>query len=177
MMLAFMAGPTMHTGHQVTYLYMFIMPYLLRCLFQATYPTDPKLQKATYNVFIRESLWQWPLRGRRPHSIPKCLHRKKKPSVHFQMEGTIKAKLQTYRVPVMVSVFKVGCCMERRLRELLASHHLRELPSFPQPTFTALLSAVDHTRTVHFDSDSYPIGIDLLTPCTVCSMQLTFLGT
>jgi hypothetical protein len=76
------------------------------------------------------------------------------------MEGTIKAKLQTYLVPVAVSAFKVGCCVEGRLRELLASHRLRELPSFPQPTFTALSSAVNHTRTVRFDSDSYSIGIN-----------------
>ncbi len=50
--------------------------------------------------------------------------------------------------------------MEGRLRELLASHRLRELPSFPQPTFTALLSPVDHTRTIRFNSNSHPIGID-----------------
>jgi hypothetical protein len=47
----------------------------------------------------------------------------------LQTESTIKAKLRTYLVPVAVSVFKVGCCVEGQLRELLASHHLRELPS------------------------------------------------
>jgi hypothetical protein len=46
------------------------------------------------------------------------------------------------------------------LRELLTSYRLRELPSFPQPTFTALSSAVNRTRDVRFDSNSYPIGID-----------------
>jgi hypothetical protein len=80
--------------------------------------------------------------------------------MHFRTEGTIKEKLRTYLVPVVVSAFKVGCCVEGRLRELLASHHLRELPSFPQTTFTALLSTVDHTRAARFDSNSYPIGID-----------------
>jgi hypothetical protein len=35
-----------------------------------------------------------------------------------------------------------------------------------QPTFTTLLSAVDRTRTVCFDSNSYPIGID--THATRC---------
>jgi hypothetical protein len=53
-----------------------------------------------------------------------------------------------------------SCQVERWLRELLASNHLRELPSFPQPTFTALSSAVNRTRAISFDSDSYPIGID-----------------
>jgi hypothetical protein len=37
---------------------------------------------------------------------------------------------------------------------------LRELPTISRPTFTALLSAIDCTRTVRFDSVSYPIGID-----------------
>jgi hypothetical protein len=50
--------------------------------------------------------------------------------------------------------------MEGRPRELLTSHCPRKLPSFPRPTFTALSSVIDHTRTVQFDSDSYPIGID-----------------
>ncbi len=155
-----MAGPTMHMGHQVTYLQIFIMPYLLRCLFQAAYPTDPMLCKTTYNVFICKSPWRWPTRGRRTHSIPKRLRRKKKPSMRLQTESTVKAKLRIYLVSVAVSAFKVGFCVEGLLRELLASHCPRELPSFPGPNFTALLSAVNHTRAVHFNSDSYPIGID-----------------
>ncbi len=111
-------------------------------------------------VFIRKSPWQWPTSRRRTHSIPKSLRRKKKPSVHLQTELTVKAKLRTYLVSVAVSAFKVGCRVEGRLRELLTSHHPRELPSFPGPNFTALSSAVNHTRAVHFDSNSYPIGID-----------------
>ncbi len=52
-MLAFMAGPTMHIRHQVAYLHMFTMPYLLWYLLQAAYLIDPELWKATYNVFIQ----------------------------------------------------------------------------------------------------------------------------
>jgi hypothetical protein len=159
-MLAFMAGQPMHIRHQVVYLQIFIMPYLFQYLFRAAYPTDPMLWKMTYRVFICESPWQWPLQGRRTHSIPKRLRGKKKLSVHLQTESTFKEKLRTYLVPITVSVFKVDCCVEGRLRELLASHHLRELPSISQPTFTALSSAINCNRTVHFDSDSYPIRID-----------------
>jgi hypothetical protein len=71
-----------------------------------------------------------------------------------------KSMLGTYLVPIAVSIFKVDCCVEGRPRELRPSHHLRELPSISRPTFTALLSTVDHTRTIRFDSNSYPIGID-----------------
>jgi hypothetical protein len=120
MMLVFMAGPTMHIGHQVAYLYLFIMPYLFQYLFQAAYLTYPMLRKMMYCVFIRESPWWWLLRGRRTHSIPKPLCRKKKPSVHLQSESTFKEKLRTYLVPITVSVFEVGCHVEQRLRELLA---------------------------------------------------------
>ncbi len=109
MMLAFIAELTMHTGHQVAYLYMFVMPYLIRYLFQAVHPTDPELRKATYNIYICESLWRWPLQGRRTHSIPKRLRRKKKPSVCLQTKLTIKTKLRTYLVPIAVSILRVGC--------------------------------------------------------------------
>jgi hypothetical protein len=52
MALAFMTGLTMHTGHKFAFLYIFIMPYLLQCLFQAAYPKDPILCRMTYDVFI-----------------------------------------------------------------------------------------------------------------------------
>jgi hypothetical protein len=45
------------------------------------------------------------------------------------------------------------------MREILPSCHLRELPSISRPTCTAILSAVDCTAAVRFDSDSYPIRI------------------
>ncbi len=80
--------------------------------------------------------------------------------MHLQTESTNNAILRTYLVPIVASVFRVGCCMEGRLRELLTSHHPRKLPTFPQPTFTALSSAINHIRTIQFNSNSYPIGID-----------------
>jgi hypothetical protein len=87
---------------------------------------------------------------------------RKKPSMHLQTEATSgKSMLRTYLVPIAVSILKVGGCqVEGQLRELLASPRLRELPSFPQPTFTALSSVVGRTSTVRFDSNSYPIRIE-----------------
>ncbi len=37
---------------KVAYLQLFIMPYLLKFLFQSAYLTDPKLRKTTYHAFI-----------------------------------------------------------------------------------------------------------------------------
>ncbi len=42
------------------------------------------------------------------------------------------------------------------MREILASCHLRELPSIFKPTLTALLSTVDHTMAIHINSKSLP---------------------
>ncbi len=109
-MLALMAGPTMHIEHQVAYLQIFIMAYLFRYLFQAAYPADLMLQKMTYCVFIYESPWQWPLQGRRTHTIPKHLCKRKKPSVHLWTEATnSQSMLRTYLFPIAVSILMVGC--------------------------------------------------------------------
>jgi hypothetical protein len=153
---------------------MFIMPYLFQFLCQAAYPTDPKLRKTTNNVFVQRSPWHWPLQGRQTHSIPKRLHGAKKPCMRFWMEATnSKSKIKTYLVPITVSIFKVGCCIEGQVREILASHGLRELPSISGPTYTALSSVVDRIATVRFDSDSYPIGINThASRCTVNAPHL-----
>ncbi len=66
------------------------------------------------NVIVRGSSWHWLLRGRQIHSIPKHLHRKKKPSMRFWMEveNDGKAKLWAYLIPLAVTLFKVGCHIE-----------------------------------------------------------------
>jgi hypothetical protein len=77
------------------------------------------------------------------------------------MEATnSKSKLRTYLVPIAVSIFKVGCHVKGWMRVILASYHLRELLFVPRPTYTTLLSAVNRTTAVCFDSDSYPIRIN-----------------
>jgi hypothetical protein len=81
--------------------------------------------------------------------------------MHLRMESTIKAKLRTYLVPIAVSIFKAGCRVEGQLREILASHGLRELPSISRPTFTALSSVDNRTNAVQFGSNSYSIGINI----------------
>ncbi len=68
----------------------------------------------------------------------------------------------------------LDCCVKGWLRELLASHQLRELPSISQPTFTALLSMVGRTRAVRFDSNSYPIGIDAHPLCCMVNAPHLF---
>jgi len=71
-----------------------------------------------------------------------------------------QSKLWTYLFPIVVSIFKVGCCVKGQVREILTCHCLRELPSITRPTYTALSSAFDCIAAIRFDSDSYLIGID-----------------
>ncbi len=157
-----MAGPTLESGQQVAYLYFFIMPYLLKFLCQAAYPTEPRLQKKTYHAFVQGSSWHWPLQGRQTHSIPKRLCGKKKPIMRFwtKVESNSKSKLQTYLFPIAVSIFKVGCHIKGWVREILTSCHPRELPSITRPTYTTLSSAIGHILAIWLNSNSYPIGID-----------------
>jgi hypothetical protein len=153
--IAFMAGPTLDTGQQTAYLQLFLLPYLLQVLCRALYPSVPALQKTTYNIFLWGRSWRWPLRGRQSdHPIPKRLHKQKKPSVRFQSNEHInKAKLWTYLVPVVVTLLKVGCCVESclrcwRLRELFHFCRLRELLSVAVSTYTALLGTIDRILTI-----------------------------
>jgi hypothetical protein len=60
---------------------------------------------------------------------PQVRLQEKKPRIHLTKEAIIKSRLQTYLFPIAISVFRVGCCVEGWLRELIASHCLRELPS------------------------------------------------
>jgi hypothetical protein len=79
---------------------------------------------------------------------PQASPQEEQPSMRLIKEVTIKSRIQTYLFPIAVSVFRVGCCVEGQLRELLTSHRPRRLPSFPQTAFTTLSSAIDRTRTV-----------------------------
>jgi hypothetical protein len=160
-MLAFMAGPTLDAGQQAAYLQLFLLPYLLKFLCQAAYPTDPRLWKTTYKVFVWGKSWHWLLRGRQIHSIPKRLRRKKKSSVRIWKEvgNEGKTMLWIYLVPLAVSLFKIGCCIKSSLRlcwlrKIMASCCLRELPSITTLTYATLSNAVDDISAIEFDSDS-----------------------
>jgi hypothetical protein len=174
-LLAFMAGPIMNTGQQVAYLQFFLMPYLLKFLCEAAYPTDPRLRKTTYHTFIRGNSWRWLLQSRPTHTVPKCLRKKKKPSVQFWTEGNNgKFRLRTYLFLIALSVFKVGCRIEGQVKEILTSCCLRELPSITRLPYAALSSAVNCISAVCFDSGSYPIGINTHVSCCMAKAPHLF---
>jgi hypothetical protein len=64
----------------------------------------------------------------------------------------IKKKLPSYLMPALVAAFKVGCCVEIKLRRFLR-------PIQRAPRFLALQGAFLDNPAVQFDSDSFSIGI------------------
>jgi hypothetical protein len=68
-------------------------------------------------------------------------------------DKTITKKLPSYLAPAQFAAFKVGCCVENKLRRFLC-------PIQRAPRFLALQSASLGNPTVRFDSDLFEIGID-----------------
>jgi hypothetical protein len=99
--------------------------------------------------------WGHP-RGARP-KIVKCFKKPKKKlkklvSKEIQ-DKTITKKLPTYLVPSLFDVFKVGCCVENKIRHFLC-------PLQRAPRLLALQSASLTNPADRFDSDSFFIRID-----------------
>ncbi len=171
-----MAGPTMNTGHQIPYLQVFLMPYLLKCLFQAAYLTNPRLWKRTYDIFVQGSSWHLPLQGRQTHSIPKRLREKKKPSVQFWVDVNKGiSRLRTYLVPIaflstkLVVVLRVRWGWFLHLVNWGSSH---PFPDQPSPLYQAWLTAPQP-----FTSTPTPTWLGLIpsTPLTVIGVTTVIL--
>jgi len=62
-------------------------------------------------------------------------------------------KLPSYLMPAFFAAFKVGCCVEDKLRRFLR-------PLQRVPRFLALQGAFLGNPAVRFDSDSFSIGIN-----------------
>jgi hypothetical protein len=165
-MLAFMAGPTLDTGQQITSLYYFIAPYLFTLLFDALLPKDQRQCASTCAVFARGSQWQWPPQTRRVLPAIRRLKRARKPSVRFRQSSTddengSSPTMRTHLLPIASSIFQDGCrienCLRRHLlREIMAPASIRE----PLTAFSAASGAPTCAHSIRFDSDSYQIGVD-----------------
>jgi hypothetical protein len=85
-----------------------------------------------------------------------------------EVENDGKTKLWAYHGLLAISLFRVGCGVESslhfcRLRKIMASCCLRELPSITALTYATLSSVVDGISAIKLDFDSYPIGVDCHT--------------
>ena len=142
------------TGQFLTYLFIYMLPHIIRSLADDLVPRDPVLLKSTIRIFLAEPPWF--LRGTHRAVSRKKVKRYKKPRVRLISEGDKKLnRLRDYLFPLAAATFWVGCRMEiliRRIRRL----------GRPPPRFTALNSVQTHADEsyLRFDSDSYTIGVD-----------------
>jgi hypothetical protein len=153
-----MAGPNnLDTGQFLIYLHVLFLPIFIRLLFLSAIPQDPRLQRATYNVFVRGSSWR--LRGSRAPAHCKRVKKCKKPRVRLRSEqGGSTNNARSYLVLLAFCSFQLGCCLESWLR----CQGLRELPKQALSKLTAMNSELwaPGPYPIGFDSDSFPIGIN-----------------
>ena len=159
MLVACMAGP-LDTGQQIaTYLFLHIIPLLLYHLVYLVLPEDPMSLRLLKKTIAQTSAWR--LRGHPHNARPKrfkCFKKLKKKMVSKEIQDKmikhiITKKLPSYLMPAFFAAFKVGCCVEHKLRLFLC-------PLQRAPRFLAHQGAFLGSPAVRFDSDSFSIGID-----------------
>ena len=150
MLVACMAGP-LDTGQQIaTYLFLHIIPLLLYHLVYLVLPEDPMSFRLLEKTIAQTSAWR--LRGHPHDARPKrfkCFKKPKKKMVSEEIQDkTIKhlftKKLPTYLMPAFFAAFKVGCCVEDKLRRFLR-------PLQRAPRFLAHQGAFLGNPAVRFD--------------------------
>jgi len=154
-----MAGP-LDTGQQIpTYLLLHVITLLLHQLVYLVLPEDSMSFCLLEKTIAQTSAWR--LR-RHPHDARpkrfKCFKKPKKKMVSKEIQDKIlkhlfTKKLPTYLMLAFFAAFKVGCCVEDKLR-----HFLRPLQRTLR--FLAFQGAFLGDPAVRFDSDSFPIGIN-----------------
>jgi len=152
-----MAEP-LDTGQEIaTYLLFNIIPLLIYHLVYLVLREDPMSLCFLAKTIAQTSTWQ--LRGHPRDARPKrfkCFKKPKKKMISKAIQDkTIKQKLPvaSYLVPAFFAAFKVGCCVENKLR-----HFLRPIQRAPR--FLAHQGAFLGDPAVRFNSDSFSIGID-----------------
>ncbi len=121
MLVACMAGP-LNTGQDIaTYLLLHLIPIVLYHLVHLVCPKDPMSFRILAKTIAEMSAWQ--LRGHPHDARPKrfkCFKKQKKKMVSEAIQDKkIKKKLPSYLAPALFAAFKVGCCVENKLRRFL----------------------------------------------------------
>ena len=113
-----MAGTNdLDTGQFLTYLFIYMLPFIIRSLVDDLVPRDPVLLKSTIRIFLAEPPWF--LRGTHRAVSRKKVKQYKKPRVRLISEGDKKLnQLRAYLFPLAAATFRVGCRMEIFLRRI-----------------------------------------------------------
>ncbi len=154
-----MAGSILDTGQYITYLLLlFYLPIFIIFLIENAIPRDPTLRCYLMATILRGTPWR--LRGTICVLKRKRVKRYIKPGRHLIPGNNVKptSKLRPYLLPAAIASSRVGCCVELFLPCLIR-------PSPATTHFLGLMGASEDLTSmgnnqVHFDSDSYPVGID-----------------
>ena len=141
------------------YLLFKIIPLMIYHLIYLILPENPMSFRFLAKTIAQMSAWR--LRGHSCDARPKRLKCFKNPEKKMvckaiqdkTIKQTIKKKLPSYLMPALVAAFKVGCCVETKLRRFL--HPIQRAP-----WFLALQGVFLDNPAVRFNSDSFSIGID-----------------
>ena len=155
-----MAGPPLlDTGQLniITYLFIFLLPIIIISLMRSVFPDNPKALRFLKTTIFRGT--HWPIRG---HRGP-VWRRRRKVKVKVknrnpEMTTTTKHWLRAQLFALAMTSLKVGCQVKSSLRCPRQSHRFHIHASAGIQGDSTLTSG-----QVLFDSDSFPICIDIHT--------------
>jgi hypothetical protein len=158
-LLACVAGSILDTGQYITYLLLLsYLPIFIIFLIENAIPRDPTSCGYLMATILRGTPWH--LWGTICVLRHKRVKQYIKPVRHLILGDDVKptSKLRPYLLPAAITSFQVGCCVESFLCRLIH-------PSPATPCFLGLMGASKDLTSmgnnqVHFDLDSYPVGID-----------------
>jgi hypothetical protein len=149
-----MAGPsyfdTGQLSHFITYLFLICLPMFIIFICHSAIPKNPASRCFLIAMILRGT--PWPPRGHRGPIFQR--RRKVKMKVRNRHhQATMRDKLRAHLFALTIASLKAGCHVESSLQNLHHLHHAR---------FTALQGTHGNlwSNQVHFDSDSFPIGVD-----------------
>jgi hypothetical protein len=149
-----MAGPSyLDRGllsHFITYLFLIYLPMFIIFICRSVIPENPASGCFLMATILRGT--PWPPQGHRGPIFQR--RRKVKMKVRNRhRQATMRGKLKAHLFALTIASLKARCHVESSLRNLRHPHHAR---------FNALQGTHGNpwSNQVHFDSDSFPIGVD-----------------
>jgi hypothetical protein len=158
--LVFMAEANLNKAHHImTYLSILFLPIILSWLLTKLVETSHDLSRC----------WEWNHICLAVHYYPKKHRKKKKARQPSKIKGQAQRKkplMLTYLLPLTLISFKVGCCVEHSLCRLRAALNMHWcLPKIV--AFAASTTLPYQVPSIHFDTDSFVIGVDTFASITL----------
>jgi hypothetical protein len=112
--------------------------------------------------------WEWNHVHLAVRHHPRKHHKTKKARQPSKIEDQVRRKRSltpTYLLPLALITFKVGCHVEHSLRRIKAALTIKRLPNLV--AFTVATQLPYQVPRIHFDTDSFVIGVDTFASITL----------